>query len=51
MSWLDKLKYRLALCDICDQKTERGTCKQCGCLITAKAAIPNARCPLGRWPR
>jgi hypothetical protein len=27
------------------------TCKKCGCIVPAKALLPNATCPAGKWPQ
>lgn len=43
-------KQRLDICKSCDEYLPKvWTCKQCGCFMLAKAQIPTASCPLGKW--
>jgi hypothetical protein len=45
----DELKTsRLAICDTCDKKGS-AVCGVCGCVLSAKAALKNSSCPLGKW--
>lgn len=41
---------RLSICKECPEyiKTTH-QCKKCGCIMTAKAKLPNAECPLKKW--
>jgi hypothetical protein len=47
---------RLSICKGCPElrKTTdihgiKGTCKQCGCLMSKKVLLSNASCPIGKW--
>jgi hypothetical protein len=42
---------RLAVCKTCDQFTERGSCKICGCNMNAKAKWAEQDCPLKKWSK
>lgn len=45
-----KYEERIAICKSCPRYwAEFGTCKECGCLIFAKARIPIFHCPLKKW--
>lgn len=48
----DKTTYyaRLQICTQCD-KLEKPLyrCKECGCIVPAKAKIKNSTCPLNKW--
>lgn len=42
---------RLEICNSCEflfQPTSQ--CTKCGCFVTIKSAINQARCPLNKWP-
>ena len=42
--------YRLEICRACPffrQKSQ--TCKKCGCFMTLKTTLKNAKCPVGKW--
>jgi hypothetical protein len=43
-----KYHHRVYLCDTCEHN-ENNRCLMCGCFVTAKAAIPTAKCPKGKW--
>ncbi len=41
---------RLEICKACPQLLKPiNMCKQCGCIMNAKAKLPHAYCPLGKW--
>lgn len=41
---------RFELCKVCPEFIKLTTqCKQCGCIMKAKATIEKATCPLGKW--
>jgi hypothetical protein len=41
---------RLAICAKCDYwDRSMKRCKKCGCFTSAKARIPQAKCPAGYW--
>lgn len=40
---------RVYICDSCEYLADYGRCGECGCFISAKAAIPTAECPKGKW--
>lgn len=39
---------RLAVCEAC-LFSKGKTCGACGCVLSAKAALQNQKCPLGKW--
>ncbi len=39
---------RRAICNSCD-RFDKGTCRECGCIITLKIKMASEACPLGRW--
>jgi hypothetical protein len=46
----DVLETRLSICKECPRFMNlTKQCKECGCIMTAKAKLPNASCPLGKW--
>jgi len=46
----DRIAERVAFCKECPSLRKGiNQCKECGCLVYAKAAISNAKCPLGKW--
>lgn len=47
---LEVIAERTAICDVCPEKTGRGTCNKCGCKLKFKIAWPTEHCPLGKWP-
>jgi hypothetical protein len=49
---VDKTTYytRLQICMQCDRFQKLlHRCKECGCIMPAKAKITKATCPLGKW--
>jgi hypothetical protein len=42
---------RMAVCESCPELTNLTRCKKCGCFMTFKVKIQNAKCPLGKWPK
>lgn len=46
---LPVLEARLGTCSVCPHRVD-DRCSVCGCLITAKAAMRDQPCPLGKWP-
>ena len=43
---------RLATCAGCDKKHETlPVCKECHCIINAKASLAEKSCPLNKWVR
>lgn len=41
---------RLNICQECPEFIKlTKQCKQCGCFMTAKTKLENAKCPLGKW--
>jgi hypothetical protein len=40
--------HRVYICDVCEFN-KGNSCEICGCFICAKAAIPTAKCPEGKW--
>jgi hypothetical protein len=42
-------KERMYICNNCDQLSKVKTCSLCNCFMPAKAAIPFASCPDGKW--
>lgn len=41
---------RFDICKSCPELIQiTSQCKKCGCLMKAKAKLPNASCPLGKW--
>lgn len=45
----DEYKRRLTICENCDRKSILNICKECGCLVIAKAKLLDATCPLDKW--
>jgi hypothetical protein len=46
----DLIEDRLAICNSCEWlrvKTQR--CRKCGCFMTLKTTLVQAKCPLGKW--
>jgi hypothetical protein len=44
------LSKRLDICKTCDRFINiTSQCKECGCIMTAKAKLPHAFCPLHKW--
>ena len=39
--------YRLEICKTCP--FYRKLCKKCGCFMTLKTTLKNARCPIDKW--
>lgn len=50
---LPAYEARMAVCRACPERRDlpKGLlqCKQCGCIINAKARCPGAKCPLDKW--
>lgn len=47
-SWKENSAHRMQICNTCpDYAPPR--CKLCGCFMTAKTKIPQAKCPAGKW--
>ena len=44
----EEYHHRVYTCDSCEYN-RMNICQVCYCFITAKAAIPNAKCPKGKW--
>jgi hypothetical protein len=40
---------RYAICNACPSLLPTGSCKECGCFMSAKVKLPNASCPLHKW--
>lgn len=41
---------RLIICNSCDKKHETlPVCKECHCVLPAKAALKEPSCPLNKW--
>lgn len=41
---------RLKACNDCDRFIKMTKqCKECGCIMTGKAKLPHAYCPLSKW--
>ena len=47
----DKEEYsrRLSICEKCDRKNIINICKECGCIVIAKAKLIDSKCPLDKW--
>ena len=44
-------KDRMAICEACPELIKATKqCKKCGCLMHLKTKLPNASCPIGKWP-
>jgi len=59
MTWLEQLKKdvhdlsnqgkaRASICSTCT-KRNFGLCTECGCFLSIKVMIPEAKCPLDKW--
>ncbi len=48
---VDETTYqkRLAVCELCPNKTENWQCSLCGCFLAIKARWSTEDCPLGKW--
>lgn len=44
----ETLTTRLTACQSCE-KLERGTCLECGCVVSIKARMGTEGCPLKKW--
>jgi hypothetical protein len=44
-------KVRRETCEQCPEKSERNTCKKCGCYLPAKILLKPTNCPLGKWDK
>ena len=44
------IEDRLAICNQCEwlRKTSQ-RCRKCGCFMTLKTTLKQAKCPLGKW--
>lgn len=52
MIFLDRKakQERLDKCEACEYYQNKfRRCKKCGCIITAKAGLYHAKCPIGKW--
>lgn len=45
----DLVERRRELCAVCPERTERNTCKVCGCYLPAKTELARESCPLEKW--
>lgn len=46
----DLAKHRLSICGTCEfYRLRVNTCKKCGCFMTVKTHLENAKCPIGKW--
>lgn len=46
----ETIEYRLGICNQCPafrKYTKR--CSKCGCFMTLKTTLEQAKCPIGRW--
>ena len=42
--------YRLEICKTCPfYRKLSNTCRKCGCFMTLKTTLKNAKCPEGKW--
>jgi len=55
---IQKVKERLSICESCSQRIEVRMfitnttvwkCASCGCILSFKARVTQAKCPLGKW--
>ena len=45
-----EFKGRLDICNACEELFKlTKQCKKCGCVMTLKAKLKEAKCPLGKW--
>lgn len=44
-----RTENRLSICNSCPHKTKLGRCAKCGCIIEAKTACEDCKCPIGEW--
>lgn len=43
-------KQRLEICKNCEFFNKITTqCNQCGCIMSIKSLLPDAKCPKGKW--
>ena len=43
-------EYRLGICNSCEFFRPRPqTCRKCGCFMTLKTTLKNAKCPVDKW--
>jgi rRNA maturation protein Nop10 len=45
----DIAQERLAICQQCPFYLPTGICSKCGCFMSAKTKLPNAKCPEDKW--
>jgi len=46
----EKQKARFSLCLSCENLTKHThQCKLCGCFMSAKTKLEDAKCPIGKW--
>ena len=46
----DVYKSRMSICDACPELFKlTNQCKECLCVMTLKASLADAECPLGKW--
>jgi hypothetical protein len=43
------LDMRWNLCSSCEFLTDGKKCQKCGCFMTVKHKLSQARCPIGKW--
>lgn len=42
---------RMSICGPCPSRSENNRCKECGCILAAKARSKTSDCPLGKWEK
>lgn len=43
-------EYRLSICQTCPHFNKRSVrCRKCGCFMSLKTTLKQARCPVGHW--
>jgi len=46
----DTFNHRFEICKNCPSLIKiTNQCKKCGCFMNAKAKLPHATCPIGKW--
>jgi len=40
---------RMNICNACENKTNEGTCKLCGCFLNIKNTWASEQCPIKKW--
>lgn len=46
---LNVFHERMNICNTCENKTNEGTCKLCGCFLNIKNTWASEQCPAGKW--